>query len=119
MSNVRIEAGALNCEVILEQDVAAGDSTLHGHTPEWQEIGDPATPEPRWMSIRQLSGRELERASMLVAEATHMLTMRWEAGITPVKMRGRFNGRYFHFGHVNNVDERNIKIEIIACEKIG
>lgn len=119
MSNTRIEAGQLNCEVIIQQDIAEGDSSLKGYTPEWVEFGQPETPVPRWVGIRMLNGREIERAAMLQVDATYMITMYWEPEITASRMRILFGSRIFNFGYVNNVDERNIKLEILASERIA
>lgn len=116
MADTRIEAGELNVEMAFESDVGTTLDSAGQRVEDWQPWGTPAT---RWVGVRQLSAREIERAAMLYAEATHLVTMRWVSGVTPVKMRGKVGSRVFNFGGVNNVEERNIKLEILACERIG
>lgn len=116
MSDTRIEAGELNVEMAFESDVGTSLDSAGQHVESWTAWGTPST---RWVGVRQLSGREVERAAMLYAEATHLITMYWVAGVTPVKMRGKIGSRVFNFGVVNNVNERNIKLEILACERIA
>ena len=116
LSDTRIEAGELNVEMAFESDVGTDETSVGEHVPDWQPWGTPTT---RWVGVRQLSAREIERAAMLYAEATHLVTMRYVAGVTPVKMRGKVGSRVFNFGAVNNVNEANIKLEILACERIA
>ena len=116
MPDTRIEAGELNREMAFESDVGTLLDSAGQHVEDWQAWGSPAT---RWVGLRQLSGREIERAAMLYAEATHLITLRYVSGITPVKMRGKLGTRVFNFGAVNNVNEANIKLEILASERLA
>lgn len=118
MANTRIESGSLTCEITLQVDVGTGVTAAGQPVNDWQDI-DSADGPVRWAGIRQLSGREYERANQMQIYATHMITMYWEAGITAVKMRAKLGERYFQFGVVDNVDEANIKLEILAIERIA
>lgn len=115
-SDTDVDAGKLTKRMDFEQDIGTGLDSAGQHVPNWQPWGTPST---YWVGVRQLGGREIERAAMLYAEATHLVTMRYVAGVTPVKMRGKVGSRVFNFGAVNNVDEANIKLEILACERIA
>lgn len=115
-SDTDIDAGKLTQRLAIEQDVGTSLDATGQHVEDWQAWGSPAT---RAAAVRQLSGREVERAAMLYAEATHLITLRYVSGITPVKMRGKLGTRVFNFGAVNNVNEANIKLEILASERLG
>lgn len=121
MAEVTIEPGQLNLQLTIEEDVGADAGNLQGHVHDWQPWAD--FPNPLWAGMRQLSGREQERAAMLEVTATHMITMRYFPGLTAVKMRAKMERgettRIFNIGVVNNVNEANVKLEILACERIA
>lgn len=121
MPDTRIEAGELNRQITIEEDVGADAGNLAGHVHDWQPWA--AFPGPIWAGLNQLSGREQERAAMLSVMADHLITMRYMSGITAVKMRAKLvrgaSTRIFNFGVVHNINEADIKLEIIACEQIG
>lgn len=118
MGNTRIEAGRLNREMEIQQDVGTEVGTTGNTVPDWQPWPNEDAPL-RWVSLEQLSGREIERAAMMQVEATHRIEMYWVSGLSAVKFRGVIGSRIFNFGIVNNVDDANIKLEIVACEQIG
>lgn len=121
MADTRIEAGELNKQIILERDVAvdADNNSTGEHVPDYQPLLDGEDqPLLFWAGIRQLSGREIEKAALRGFEATHLVTMRYQSlGIKPRTWRAKLGSRIFSFGNVDNVEERNIKLEITACEK--
>lgn len=117
MPNTRIESGDLNREFVFEQDVAtdADNNTTGEHVPDWQPFG----PEFIWGSLRQLSGREIERAMTLQIEATDLITIRYLSGVTAKRMRAKLGSRIFEFGFVNDIEDAHIKLEILCCERIA
>ena len=118
MSDTDIDAGKLDKRIAIEEDIAtdANNNTTGEHVPNWQ----PWSVQPTaWASFRQLSAREIERAMTLQIEATHMITMRYFPGVTALRMQAKLGSRVFAFGGVNNVNEANVKLEILACERIA
>lgn len=118
VSDITIEPGEMKLRLTLEQDVGTATDTAGQHVEDWQPWPAEET-QTRWCAMTQLSAREIERAAMLYAEATHKIWMRYLPGLSPVKFRGMIGARVFNFGAVNNVDEANIKLEILACERIA
>lgn len=69
-----------------------------------------------WASVEPLAGRELERALMVVAAATHKVTMRYWAGVS-ARDRLIFDNRTLNIESVRNVDERNRELVLICVEE--
>lgn len=67
--------------------------------------------------VSQLSGRELEQARQIVAEATHQIKTRWSPDRFEPKQRLSLDGRYFYVENVNNVGERNREIILTCVER--
>lgn len=67
--------------------------------------------------VVQLSGRELEQARQVVAEATHQITTRWSPDRFRAAQRLSMDGRYFHIENVNNRNERNREILLTCVER--
>lgn len=64
-----------------------------------------------------LGGRELESARALYAEADHVITIDYSEGIHErdrVELDG--TGRQFHIGHVKNVDEEDVELQLFCSE---
>ncbi len=70
----------------------------------------------RWAAINPLSGRELEYARQMVAEATHEVRMRYTNEVTE-KMRLEYDGRFFHIQHIADKDERRVELRLICVEQ--
>ncbi len=68
-------------------------------------------------SVVTLSGRELELARQLVAEATDVVTIRYYSGID-TKARVKFGTRYLQIAHINNVDNRDIELQLTCTETV-
>lgn len=112
------EVGELNKRILIQIDqgtarTAAGDPVEDWVT--WSGLSDGYC----WASIRQASGREVERAAQQQVYATHVITTRWIPGLTPVDMRATLNSRIFDFGIVENVEEANVFARITASERIA
>lgn len=67
-------------------------------------------------SIETLTGRELELARQRYPEATHRL-MTWHPGY-PINTKHylSYRTRKFEIGHVEDVDERGLKLVILCKE---
>jgi SPP1 family predicted phage head-tail adaptor len=71
---------------------------------------------PCWAKIETLAGDKLVLARQLAATATHKVTIRYQ----PLTAKGnRFNwqGRIFNINWQNNVEERNVKLEVLCTEE--
>lgn len=93
----------------LQQFVAAGTDG-HGHpTGTWSTVGDVR------LKIEPLTGRIAEYAHQLYEQTTHVLWMRYRAGVTSAQ-RMVIGTRVFHFGYVENVAEDGMWLRILASE---
>jgi len=68
-----------------------------------------------WAGISALKGHEMFTAQQTVAEVTHKVRMRYRAGVEPA-MRLLFGARKFDINWVNNIDERNVELELLCTE---
>lgn len=94
---------------ITVQTRGTGKTSMGGPSTTWTTVGVYAC------RVRQIYGRELMAAQQLQPEATLEVSMDYVPGITAT-MRGVFNGRYIEFKQVQNVDEGNREIRILAAE---
>ena len=112
---VLIEAGELDQEVIVQHDVGTDRDSNGQRVEEWENffVGKVA----RWAAVRQLRGYEADRADQMQVYATHMIVMRYFDGATPVKMRAMHRGKLYYFGAVNDVENKRVRLEIMAAER--
>lgn len=79
----------------------------------WDSVGT------GWANIQALSGGEIERARMHVADATHTAEIRWrsDVALTPeMRLKRRDTSKVLHIGRVYNADERNAKWVLTLVE---
>lgn len=69
-----------------------------------------------WAAIKTLSGRELEHAQQISAEATHRVTARYNSSVTE-ENRVIFGSRTFEVVSINNPEERNEYL-ILLCKEV-
>ena len=69
-----------------------------------------------WASIEPRSGRELERAHMVVADATHKVGIRYYSGVS-TRDRFLFGTRKLNIASVVNVEERDRELILICVEQ--
>ena len=98
--------------VLKIQEPPSGTGTRGERTGDWSDL---ATVRGR---IEHLSGDELIQAHQQVANASHRVTIRYTAGVTP-EQRVKFGDRYLYVGAVNNVDELNRLIVLTCREEVG
>lgn len=87
------------------------DSSAVGASKSWM------TYAIMWSMIKPLRGREYHEGDKDQAVATHRITMRYIAGVTPA-MRYVFEGRVFKIVSVLNVDERNNELLLECTEEV-
>jgi len=71
--------------------------------------------ETPWASLEPLTGRELLNAQQIVGNSTHRIRMRYTANVSR-KDQILFNGRTFECESIDNTEERNIELVILAHE---
>jgi SPP1 family predicted phage head-tail adaptor len=69
-----------------------------------------------WASVEALSGRELYSAQQKVSEVTHLITIRWLAGVK-ARMNVWFDDRQFQIQAVENPDERRHFLRLLCIER--
>ena len=104
--------GAYRHKVALDNPTVAPDG--HGG---YTQTYAPADPPVVDASIEAASVRDLERATAgtVVASATHLVRMRYHAGVS-ARTRITFRGRTFEVLSVTDVDQRNVALILVCAE---
>jgi SPP1 family predicted phage head-tail adaptor len=92
----------------LQEEVRTPDDA-GGYARSWKTIAEP------WAEIMPYSGNERLLGAQLQAEITHIITLRYRAGVTSA-MRLVFEKRAFNIRSVRNAAERDNSLEIAAVE---
>lgn len=81
----------------------------------WADLVPPDWP----VSITPATARDIERiaAGTVITSATHTIEGRWRPDIS-TKSRVLFDGRIFHITGIQNVEERDITLRLLAEEQI-
>jgi head-tail adaptor len=85
----------------------------------WIEGWTDLTP-PDWpIAVVPATVRDIERvaAGTVITSATHVITGRWRPDVSTAT-RILFEGRVFHITGIQNVDERDITMQLIAEEQL-
>lgn len=69
-------------------------------------------------SLHPLSAKESWTAEQTKADASHVVTIRYQSGITS-SMRVLFGSRTFTINGIINPEERNISLELLCQEEVG
>lgn len=105
-----MRAGPLRQRITIEQRTLGASS----------ETGEPlrvwTTFTTAWASVSPMSAKELFFAEAVTPEATHLITMRYQAGVTSA-MRVKHRGRYLNIVSIRNIDERRREIELLCKEE--
>ena len=103
-----MRAGELRHRVQLQ--VSSEQNSRGNTTKVW------GTEDAIWAAVEPLSGRELIEAQEVVADATHRVTIRYLADVTPRK-RFLFGTRELYIESVQNIDERNRELVLTCVER--
>jgi len=78
------------------------------------------TPAGAWARIESATTRNLERitAGTVLSTATHLVSMRYHAGVT-TQTRITYGSRQFNVAAVANPDERNIETIAVCIEVVS
>ena len=108
-----MNAGKLRHRVTIQRPPDPADpenQTAEGEpTRPWDDLAT------RWASIEPKGGAESYQAGQVVATATHLVTMRYLAGVNEA-CRLKFGTRYLYVQHVARLEEREIWMEL-TCEE--
>lgn len=111
-----MQAGQLRNVVMLQQRSTSLDS--HG-----QQVTTWSNLFPGRANIEPLSSRELLASQAVQNELSHRITMRYRSEFaTPIAAAGWrivYKGRYFNLSGVQNLDERNRTVELMATEGLN
>jgi SPP1 family predicted phage head-tail adaptor len=106
---VRIHTNQLRHVGNLQSFEATGTDSRGQPTGTWEGVSTVR------VKIEPLSGRTAEYAHQLYDLTTHVLWMRYRSGVTAAQ-RLVVGTRTFHFGYVENVDEADRYLRILATE---
>jgi SPP1 family predicted phage head-tail adaptor len=114
-----IDAGELNQQIVIQAKVVTGtDSRGHPIRSYPALTGDPVAGTLVRCKVETLSGRKGEIAKELVPSATHMVTMRYRAGLNEETNRLVYKaGRVMNINQLNDVGERHVRLEILCTEQ--
>jgi len=90
----------------LDQNASTGEVSFEDST--WSDQAE------TWCKFRQLSGRDYVIAQQSGYVASHMIEMRYRPGIQQRLTRIIVKGVKLYVVHANNVDNRNVKLEILC-----
>ena len=111
-----VRSGELNRRITLQQRSPSQDS-FGDRSPDWQNLFT------LWAAIEPLNGRELALAQQFAAEATHRLTVRYQAVLTDTRwvagLRALYKGRVFNLLASFNENEANVRIHFLASEGLN
>jgi SPP1 family predicted phage head-tail adaptor len=108
-----MRAGELRHLITLQTPSTATPDGDGGFTNTWADLATV------WASIVPATARDLERvvAGTVQSSATHLVTIRYLAGVT-TKTRVVFGSRLFSVTGVQNPDERNISLVLVCQESV-
>lgn len=108
-----MRGGTLTTRAVLENPAAPVSDGDGGFTEAWA----PLTPSPVWCALRQPSAFDLERvqAGSVQATATHLVSMRYHAGVT-TQTRLTVGSRQLQVTGIQNVDGRNRELVLVCVE---
>jgi head-tail adaptor len=109
-------AGARRHWVTFQNPGAAVPTADGGYAQTWTDLDPPAL----WMTIQPATARALEQiaAGAVLGIATHLLRGPYHPQIA-AKTRAGYNGRVFEVTHVQNPDEANTDVVVVAVEVVG
>jgi SPP1 family predicted phage head-tail adaptor len=108
-----VRAGELRHLITLQTPSTATPDGDGGFTNTWTDLATV------WASIVPATARDLERlvAGTVQSSATHLVTIRYLAGVT-TKTRVVFGSRLLSVTGVQNPEERNISLVLVCQENV-
>ena len=106
-----LDPGSMRHQVSIQSQSASPDPTTGAPTQAWQTV------RTTWASISTVSSKELFLANQFADQASHLVSMRWTSVRLSAGMRVVFGSRVFTVQNVENVLERNIRLNL-TCQEI-
>ena len=111
-----LSAGTLRKRITLQQQSISVD-TYGQQIITWTDVATV------WASIEPSVGRELMAAQAVSLDQPTTITIRWQAAFANPKavaaMRAVYNGRLFNIHSVENEEERNRTLTLLASEGLN
>lgn len=104
------KAGRLRHRVAIERRSEGAYDALGHESPEWKQI------DTVYAEVRDLSGRELERARQTVAEANVLVTIRHYYQLIETD-RLRFRGRILNIGAITDPANNKEEMLLVCVEQ--
>ena len=105
-----MRAGELRNKIIVQAQAQTQDAT--GYPAKgWTDS------HTAYASIQPLTGREALVANQVYADASHLVTMRYQSGVT-TNHRIKFGSRYFDIKQIQNIEERGRELRLTCTEKL-
>lgn len=112
-----IDPGELRSKVTILAPPASPDSfgQVSQSNGAWTNVGT------FWARIRVAGARELYQAGAMTSQVTHVIEMRWPGSSVSIAagMRATSGGHTYLIQAPENVDERNILLELLVLELNG
>ena len=105
-----METGRLRHQISIQQNTATVDAAGQPGV-DWQTIRQP------WAEVKPVVGGENFNGSQILAGVTHLVTIRYQSGISPT-MRVLYGSRILHIESVLNIDERNRETRL-QCKEMA
>lgn len=108
-----MQAGKLRHYVTVQTYEATGVDNRGNRTGAWEPLFEKVPCE-----IVTLAGKELEMARAIVAQANVKIRMRYLPGLS-ARHQITWQGRTFHIGAIDNVEQRNRELVLTCVEDKG
>lgn len=103
--------GRLRHRVTIQAETATTDAG-GGYASAWADVATV------WARLEAMEGRELVLGGVIRGDASHRVTMRYRAGVTPDN-RIVYDGRVFDVVSVANLEERDEALRIMCREVVS
>jgi len=109
-----LAAGRMRERVDIEANTRTADDA-GGVSSSWAVI----TRGTVWAEIRPLRGEQKVTAAQIVADATHLITIRYSTDVSAVGVahRVKYGTRIFDIRNVTNINESDETIELLCVEQ--
>lgn len=108
---LHIDIGAMKHQVVIQSQDAAPDPVTGSPQQAWTLV------RSGWAAISTMTSKEVFMANQFADQASHVVIMRWTAARIMPGMRVVFGDRSFTIQNVENVLERNWRLNLV-CQEI-
>jgi SPP1 family predicted phage head-tail adaptor len=108
-----LAAGSLNRRIVIEAETQMPFAVEGQPASVWAQVRE------CWAAISTSSSKEWYMANQFSDDATHLVVVRWSPIPLAAGMRIRYKDRCFTVQNVENVQEGNVKMNLICIEIDG